>query len=346
MQKLPVRRLGKTAVETSIVGMGGVTLGEIYAPVEEAVARDTLDAAWEAGIRYFDTSPWYGHGLSELRFGAQLRQRPRKDYVLSTKVGRVFSRPNDPEGYRPTFWKGGLPFDYRFDYTYDGIMRSYEQSLMRLGINTVDVLLIHDLDVAEIGSEDLVAHHFNDLEKSGFRALDVLRRYEDIKGIGAGVNIRGTIADFLKRLDLDFFLVAMPYTLLDQGVLEDEFPLCEEREAGVIIGSPFASGILATGTGIAQPYYNYVPAGPDVIERTKRIEAVCAAHKVTLKEAAFQFPLLHPIVASVVSGAGSPGQARENASLVARPIPAGFWSDLVAQDLIAPAALRRETIDA
>ncbi len=337
---IPTKTLGRTNVDVCVVGMGGVTLGEIYAPVEEQQVRDTMETAWEAGIRYYDTSPWYGHGLSELRLGAELRQKKRGDFVLSSKVGRVFFRPNDPAVYRPTFWAGGLPFDYRFDYTYDGIMRSYEQSLMRLGMNTVDLLLIHDLDVAEIGSEDLVAHHFVDLEKSGYRALESLRGHGEIKGIGAGVNIRGTIASFLKRFDLDFFLVAMPYTLLEQGILEDEFPLCEERGVGVVIGSPFASGILATGADIEKPFYNYVPAEADMINKTRQIERVCKSHNITLKEAAFQFPLLHPIVASVVSGAGTPDQARENAGLISRSAPAALWSDLVSEGLIHPDSVR------
>lgn len=338
--KIPTKPLGRTGIELSTVGMGGVTLGEIYSKIPENQARETMRAAWEGGIRYYDTSPWYGHGLSELRMGAELRQRPRKDFVLSSKVGRYFFRPNEPTTYKPTFWKGGLPFDFRFDYTYDGIMRSYEQSLMRLGMNTIDTLLIHDLDVAEIGSEDVVAHHFVDLEKSGYRALEMLRSSGEIKGIGAGVNIRGTINSFLERFDLDFFLVAMPYTLLDQGVLEDEFPLCEERGVGVVIGSPFASGILATGADVETPYYNYVPATPPVIEKTRAIERICTSHGVSLKEAAFQFPLLHPIVASVVSGAGSPEQASENSSLVSKPAPAALWADLVDENLIYPDSVR------
>lgn len=326
--------LGRTGVALSPVGMGGVPLGEIYERVPEAVARATLEAAWDAGIRYYDTSPWYGHGLSELRTGAMLRQQPRADFVLSTKIGRTFHRPRDPVGYRSDFWAGGLPFDYRFDYTFNGIMRSYEQSLMRLGLNTIDLLLIHDLDVAEIGSADLVAHHLRDLEASGWRALEMLRSSGEIRGIGAGVNILGTIPEFLARFDLDFFLVAMPYTLLDQGVLDEEFPRCAERGVGIVIGSPFASGILATGSSVEEPYYNYQPAPPEVIERVKAIEAVCNAFSVSLKAAAYQFPLLCPLVASVVSGAATGNQAFENASLLDVPIPREFWIALLDGGLI------------
>ncbi|MCG7625090.1 aldo/keto reductase [Epibacterium sp. Ofav1-8] len=333
------RELGQTGAHPSCVGMGGVTLGEIYAPVPDHVARATLEAAWDSGIRYFDTSPWYGHGLSELRFGEMLRSKPRQDFVLSTKIGRTFFRPQEPETYRPTFWKGGLPFDYRFDYTYDGIMRSYEQSMMRLGINSIDLLLIHDLDVAEIGSQDLVDAHFRDLEKSGWRALEMLRTYGEIKGIGAGVNILGTIPEMLRRFDLDFFLVAMPYTLLDQEVLEAEFPACAARDVGIVIGSPFASGILATGTTVETPFYNYVPAEPEMVAKVRAIEGVCHEFDVPLKAAAFQFPLLNPIVATVVSGAGSPEQARENAALLDVAIPRGFWTRLRDLSLIHPDSL-------
>ncbi|WP_306917540.1 aldo/keto reductase [Rhizobium mesoamericanum] len=320
----------------SPVGIGGVPLGEIYKRVPENVARDTLETAWNAGIRYYDTSPWYGRGLAELRFGQMLRQQPRDQYVLSTKVGRTFHRPTDPATFKGEFWAGGLPFQHRFDYTYDGIMRSYEQSLMRLGINTIDMLLIHDLDVAEIGSDDLVKAHFTDLERSGWRALDSLRHYGEIKAIGAGVNILGTIPEFVRRLDIDFFLVAMPYTLLDQTVLEEEFPLCEERNIGIIVGSPYASGILATGTSVPQPFYNYVPATHDMIEKTRRIEAVCERYNVPLKAAAYQYPLRHKIVASVVSGAGTTKQAAENAAQVDVAIPEDFWSELKSLKLLHP----------
>jgi D-threo-aldose 1-dehydrogenase len=332
------RQLGRTEVHLSPVGMGGVPLGEIYERIDERIAESTLESAWDSGIRYFDTSPWYGRGLSELRFGHLLRRKARADFMLSTKVGRTFHRPPEPAKFEGQFWKGGLPFDHRFDYTHAGIMRSYEQSMMRLGLNSIDLLLIHDLDVAEIGSEDLVRHHTKQLDMSGWRALETLRHYREIKAIGAGVNILGTIPEFLRRFDLDFFLVAMPFTLLDQAPLEEEFPLCAERGVGIIIGSPFASGILATGTQVDRPMYNYVEATPEIVERVRRIETVCADYNVSLKAAAFQFPLRNPLVASVVSGAATPAQAAENAKLVDHPIPEQFWSELHRQRLLHPSA--------
>jgi D-threo-aldose 1-dehydrogenase len=332
------RRLGRTALRLPEFGFGSAPLGEIHARIEEPVAMATLEAAWNAGIRYYDTSPWYGRGLSELRVGQLLRQKSRAEFVLSTKVGRTFHRPKDPAAFQPEFWAGGLPFDHRFDYTHDGIMRSYEQSLMRLGLNAVDILFIHDLDIAEIGSADLVKQHFIDLERSGWRALEMLRQYREISAIGAGVNLVGTIPEFLKRFDLDCFLVAMPYTLLDQAPLAAEFPACEARGVSIIIGAPFASGILATGSRAKPLYYNYVPATLPVIEKTRAIEAVCERHGVSLKAAAVQFPLRHPIVTSVISGPVTREQATENAGLVNVPIPPAFWSDLKSEGLLHPLA--------
>lgn len=332
------RRLGRTEVHLSPVGIGGVPLGEIYERVDERTAETTLESAWDSGIRYFDTSPWYGRGLSELRFGHLLRRKPRSEFTLATKVGRTFHRPADPAGFVGQFWKGGLSFDHRFDYTHAGIMRSYEQSMMRLGLNSIDLLLIHDLDVAEIGSEDLVRHHLKDLETSGWRALETLRQFKEIKAVGAGVNIMGTIPEFLRRFDLDFFLVAMPYTLIDQAPLDEEFPLCAARGVGIVVGSPFASGILATGSQVAKPMYNYIEATPEVVERVRRIEVVCGDYAVPLKAAAIQFPLRHSLVASVVSGAATAAQAAENAGLVDYPIPEEFWAELHRQHLLHPAA--------
>jgi D-threo-aldose 1-dehydrogenase len=336
---MTLRQLGRTEVRLPSIGLGCAPLAGLAAAVPEHVAAETLRAAWDAGVRLFDTSPWYGRGISELRLGHFLRQQPRSEFIVSTKVGRTLHRPRDAANYRSEFWAGGLPFEHRFDYTYDGIMRSYESSLFRLGLNTVDLLLIHDLDVAEIGSADLVAHHFQDLQRSGWRALESLRQQGEIAAIGAGVNIRGTIAEMLHRFELDFFLVAMPYTLLDQAPLEDEFPLCHERGVGIVIGSPFASGILATGSDVSKPLYNYVPASAEIIAKARRIEAVCERHGVSLKAAAIQFPLLHPLVASVLCGAVGTTQARENAGLIVPRIDAGFWKELRREGLIRPDAV-------
>ncbi|WP_119271248.1 aldo/keto reductase [Taklimakanibacter deserti] len=330
------RRLGRTQLSLPAFGLGCAPLGELYAPIPEAVARETLCAAWDGGIRYYDTSPWYGRGLSELRLGQLLRRKPRREFLISTKIGRTFHRPRDPDNFVGDFWQGGSPFEQRFDYTYDGVMRSYEQSMMRTGLNRFDLLLIHDLDIAEMGSGDLVAHHFRDLERSGWRALEMLRREGEIEGVGAGVNILGTIPEMLKRFDLDAFLVAMPYNLLDQRPLDAEFPLCAERSAGIIIGSPFASGILATGSKAQKPLFNYAPAHPEIIAKVRSIEVVCARYDISLKAAAMQFPLRHPLVASVIFGAIGRSQALENMALFSCPIPEAFWQELRDLSLIHP----------
>lgn len=327
-------------MDLPVLGLGCAPLGGLHSPIPDDTAHQTLQAAWDRGVRFFDTSPWYGRGLSELRLGRFLRERSRKEFVLSSKVGRTLHRPRDAAHYVSEFWAGGLPFEHRFDFTYDGIMRSYEHSLARLGVNTLDLLLIHDLDVVEMGgSQDLVEHHFRDLERSGWRALESLRCYGEIAAIGAGVNIRGTITAMLERFDLDFFLVAMPYTLLEQRIASDEFPLCHARSVGVIVGSPFASGILATGSAVPSPQYNYAPAPSAIVEKTREIEAIGARYGVSLKAAAVQFPLLNPLVTSVLCGAVSPEQASENAGLVDAQIPPAFWSALRSQGLVAPAAV-------
>ena len=331
------RQLGRTDVRLPALGMGCAPLGELNRTFTEDEADSILETAWNGGIRYYDTSPWYGRGISELRLGRLLRQKPRDSFILSTKVGRTMHSP--PAGYQPGFWLGGLGFKEEFDYSYDGLMRSYEQSQMRLGIPRIDMLLIHDLDVAEIGSEAEVARHFETLEASGWKAMEELRRSGDIAAIGAGVNIMGTIPAMLDRFDMDFFLVAMPYTLAAQSPLEGEFQRCQDEGVGVIIGSPYASGILVTGTKVAEPRFNYVPADQEMIAHVAQIERICRAHDVPLAAAALQFPLRQRYVASVIPGAEAPTHITCNIANAEFPIPLAFWDDLKASGLCHPEAL-------
>ena len=219
-----------------------------------------------------------------------------------------------------------------FDYGYDGVMRSFEDSLQRLGINRVDVLLIHDLDPWDHNPATLNAY-FVELKTSGWRALAELREAGIIGGIGAGFNSMGSIPRFLDLFDMDFFLLAMRYTLLEQEVLETEFPLCEKRGVGIIVGAGFNSGILATGA-VKGAMYNYAPAGPDILERVRKIEAVCARHHVPLPAAALQFPLGHPIVASIIPGAISRANVEKNIAAFRHPIPADLWAELKHEKLI------------
>jgi D-threo-aldose 1-dehydrogenase len=327
------RRIGKTTLEVTQLGMGGASLGDMRETIPEAQATATLEAAHAAGIGYFDTSPWYGNGKSELRFGHVLRTKPRDSFVISTKVGRVHSRPADPDSYKHPGWAGGLPFEPRFDYTREGVLKSYEMSLARLGLNRVEALLIHDLDPRHQRSEEGVAASLGQLDSGGgYRALADLKAQDEIAAIGAGVNVIGMIPRFLERWPIDFFLVAMPYTLLEQGGL-DEFEMCAERGASVVIGAPFASGILARGPGPGA-LYNYRLAVPEIIDRAERIAAVCRRHDVPLPAAALQFPLGHRAVVSVIPGPVSTEEVRQNLAHMRRDIPDALWADLKAESLV------------
>jgi D-threo-aldose 1-dehydrogenase len=327
------RRISSTAFEVTRLGMGGASLGDMRETSPEAQASTTIETAYAAGVGYFDTSPWYGNGKSELRFGHVLRTKPRASFVLSTKVGRVHVRPDDPDTYRHPVWAGGLPFEPRFDYTRDGVLKSYEMSLARLGLNRVDALLIHDLDPRFHRSEEGVAARLAELDTGGgYRALAELKARGEIAAIGTGVNLVGMIPRFLERWPIDFFLVAMPYTLLEQEGL-DELELCAERGASVVIGAPFASGILARGPRPGA-YYRYAPAKPDVIAKGERILAVCRRHDVPLAAAALQFPLGHPSVVSVIPGPVSEAEVRQNLALMRHDIPDALWADLKAEGLI------------
>ena len=329
---IPTRAL-RTGVELPILGFGGAPLGELSVPVSEGQAQATLKTAWDAGIRYFDTAPFYGNGKSEHRIGHFLRQQERRDFVLSSKVGRVFTATRDLDSYDDGFWVGGLPFEFRFDYGYDGIMRSWEDSLQRLGLNSIDILLIHDLDSFFHDSEGRFSAHMNRLITSGWRALEELRSQGLVKAVGAGLNRLGALPRLLDAVDLDCCIIAMPYTLLDQEVMDEEFPLCEERDVRVIIGSVFASGILVTGP-VEGATYAYTAAAPEIVEKTRKIEAVCDRHAVPLPAAAMQFPLAHPLVAAIIPGAMDPAHITSNTAWFRHEIPADFWAELKSEGLL------------
>lgn len=333
MDPTATRTLGRTGVPLTQLGFGGAPLGDLFVAVDEAQADATFAAAWQAGVRYYDTAPWYGRGQSEHRTGRFLYRQPRRDYVLSTKVGRVLAAPHDTEHFERGFWAGGLPFEHRFDYSYDGIMRAFEDSLQRLGINRVDLLLIHDLDFWHHQTEPAVAAYLAQLYTSGWRALAELKRAGRIRGIGAGINELGMMPRFLDLFDIDFFLVALRYTLMEQEVLAAEFPACAARGVGIVIGGVLNSGILATGA-VPGAKYNYADATTAALERVRRIEAVCRRHDVPLIAAALQFPLLHPIVASVIPGAISPEQVAANLTQFRREIPPALWAELKHEGLI------------
>lgn len=327
------RMLGRTGVEVTQLGFGGASIGELTRVVDEAVAVDAVRAAWDHGIRYFDTAPWYGRGLSELRTGSGLRGRPRDEFVLSTKIGRWLRAPVPGAAFDRTPWTGGLEMNVVFDYSYDGLMRSYEQSQQRLGLPRYDLAVIHDLDHLYFGHGTRLDWHFGQLAASGWRAIEELRAAGLIRGIGAGINDRGLIPRFLDLMDVDYFLVAMPYTLLHQEVLDDEFPAAVARGSAFVIGSPFQSGILATGP-TPGARYNYAAAPPDVLTTVGRIQEVCERHGVPLAAAALQFPLGHPAVASVIPGASTPAQLERNVATFSHPIPADLWAELKHEHLL------------
>lgn len=330
---LPRRRLGRSALEVTTLGLGCAPLGELFVRVDDQTAQATLQAAWDGGIRYFDTAPQYGFGLSEHRLGRFLRERPRHEYLLSTKVGRLLYAPRDLAKHGNGSWAGGFQFECRFDYGRDAIMRSVEDSFQRLGLNRVDILLIHDLDVYTHGSQSQVDAHTAQLLNGGWNALAELRASGMVGAIGAGLNDAGMMLRLLDAFELDFFLLAMRYTLLEHETLDDVLPRCVEKGVGVVIGSVFSSGIAATGA-IPGAMYNYAPATPEIMRRVTRIDEVCQRHGVTLAAAALQFPLGHSAVAAVIPGAVDPAQVRANLTNICSPIAEDFWAELRRAGLI------------
>lgn len=334
--------IGNTDLEVPQLGLGTAPLGGMQEAYTNADAHDVLAAAWEEGIRFFDTAPWYGTTQSEHRVGAFLRDKPRDEFVLTTKVGRVFKRPDSAVDFEASQWRrrwpGGLPFVPHFDYSADWIQRSYEDSLTRLGLNRVDALAIHDLDQRHHGDVSGVDVGFRQLlDEGGFDALSSLKKSGEIGAIGVGINLFGSIPRFVENFDIDYFIVAMPYTLLDQDALDTELAMCIERNISVIIGAPYASGILATGA-VEGATYRYAPAPHDVIQKVQKIEAVCRRHGVSLGSAALQLPMAHPAVASIIPGADIAAHVRLNMQAVRMRIPGGFWQELKSQKLIDESA--------
>jgi len=333
MDPFRTRKLGKTDVMLPQIGFGAAPLGDLFVKVSERDAEATLAGAWDAGIRYYDTAPWYGRGQSEHRVGRFLYRQPRRELILSTKIGRILRAPARPETFDTGFWAGGLHFDHHFDYSYDGVMRAYEDSLQRLGMNRIDLLVIHDLDIWHQGSQTMVAAKLAELANGGYRALADLKAAGLIRAIGAGINELGMIPRFLELFDLDFFLLALRYTLGEQDTLDAEIPLCIARNVGLIIGGVFNSGLYATGP-VPNVKYNYADPTTAELAKAQEIAAVCSRHGVPLIAAALQFPLLHPQVTSVIPGALTPGQVGANIHHVAHDIPSDLWAELKHEGLI------------
>ncbi len=325
------RPVGGTTLSLPPIGFGAAHLGGMYNRVSGDLARQTLQAAWDGGIRYYDTAPFYGLGLSEHRLGDFLLDQPRGEFLVTTKIGRVLHRPADPKSFDRGPWGGGLNFEIEWDYSYDGVMRSYEQSLLRLGLDTIDALLIHDPDSGAHG--EFHAARMKDMAESGSKALEELKRSGQIKAVGMGLNSADALQTIAPLVELDFCIVAMPYTLLDQSALTAGLKRCLDRNIGVIVGAPYASGILATGPG-PTARYRYGIASDDIQHKVGRIQAVCARHGVSLQAAALQFPLAHPAVVAIIPGGARPVEVEANLGFLVEAIPGQFWADLKAEALI------------
>ena len=326
-------RLGNGGLTFTEIGFGTAPLGNLYKAVPEAEAEALLERAWESGLRYYDTAPLYGFGLSETRLNRMLRGKPRDQYVLSTKVGRLLQpcAPDQRDGVGKWF---DVPSRREiYDYSHDGVLRSVEHSLERLGVDRIDMLFAHDIDVPNQGSRANVNAKVDQLMAGGYHALERLRNEGTIRAFGAGVNEWEVCQQLAERGDFDIFLLAGRYTLLEQESLASFLPLAESRGIGIVIGGPYNSGILATGARQGANY-NYDAAPQAVIERVAQIERVCAAHGVRMLDAAFRFPLLHPAVVSVIPGGQSVAEMDSNLAAAQAVIPAALWADLKAEGLM------------
>ncbi len=321
------RQVGRTALRVTEVGLGTATMAGRRFRIDQATGQAIVRAAWDAGIRYVDTAPFYGVGAAEHRVGDALREEDRDSWVLSTKVGRLL-KPHHGAGRGEDGGLSPFPFDVVYDYSYDGIMRSVEDSYQRLGLAKLDILFVHDIGVYQHGVE-ANTHHLKILRDSGYKALEELKRTGVCSAFGLGVNEKEVILDVMQFGDWDVFLLAGRYTLLEQGPLDDLLPLCEQRGASIVVGGPLNSGILA-----GRDTWNYAPAPAEIVERVKRIQAVCDAHDVPLPAAAMQFPLAHPAVCAIIPGPRSAAEFNANVPLFTYPIPSALWSDLKSAGLL------------
>jgi D-threo-aldose 1-dehydrogenase len=326
-------RLANGGITFTELGFGTAPMANLYRAVSEEEAFGALDAAWATGCRFFDTAPLYGLGLAETRLNHFLRGKQRDDYVLSTKVGRLLKvcKPEERTGIGKFFDVPNRKEIYEF--TYDGVMRSFEASLERLGLDRVDILFAHDLDVFNHGTQERLDHYLNEFMTGGYHALLSLRDQGVIQAFGAGVNEWQPCQWLLERGDFDLFLLAGRYTLLEQEALTSFLPLCEQRGAGIVLGGPYNSGILATGPKPGA-WYNYNPAPPHVLDKVAKIEAVCARHGVRLIEAALNFPLTHPSVVSLIPGGQVAAEVKANLDILSVNIPSALWADLKREGLM------------
>jgi D-threo-aldose 1-dehydrogenase len=311
--------LGRTSLKVSRFGLGTAPLAGLFEAVPEDQALQVIERAWEAGIRHFDTAPLYGHGLAETRVGKALRDKPRHQFVLASKVGRLLRADAPPEPGQS--FRGTPSVNPMFDFSYDGVMRSVDESLERVRLERIDILHIHDPD-----------DHFDEAMRGAYKALEHLRSEGLISAVGAGMNQAAMLARFAREGDFDCFLLAGRYTLLDQIALKELLPLCVERGIAIIAAGVYNSGILADPKPGA--HYNYAEAPGPLLERARRIRAVCDRHGVPLKAAAVQFPMAHPAVSCVVVGCRSVAQLDESLEMFELDIPPELWQELKAEGLL------------
>jgi D-threo-aldose 1-dehydrogenase len=320
--------LGRSAVAVTSIGFGGAPIGNLFEEVDDSTAAGAVAAAWEGGVRFFDTAPHYGLGLSERRLGRALAGRPRADYTISTKVGRLLV-PDDRGGRDPEGFDVAATHRRLWDFSAGGVRRSLEESLERLGLDRVDVALLHDPD-----------DHWRQAVDEAYPALDQLRAAGVVGAIGAGMNQWRMLADLVRQTDVDAVLVAGRYTLLDQSALDVLLPLVEARGVSAIAAGVFNSGLLATAEPLPGAAYDYAPGPPALVERARRIAAVCRRNRVTLPQAALAFPSAHPAVTSVLVGTRSAAEVARNLALAASPVPGQLWEELVAEGLLRADAPR------
>ncbi len=318
------KKFGRVDLDVTAFGFGTAPIGNIFRGINEKTSDTMFRKAWDAGIRYFDTAPMYGHGLSELRTGQSLRWKNRNEFVLSSKVGRIL-KPAQRQTINFEPWVNAAPFTMHFDYSYDGVMRSFEDSLQRLALEHIDICFIHDIDRFTRGNEQ--PEVFNQAMDGAWKALSNLKEQGLVRAIGVGVNEWEVCHAALEQRDFDCFLLAGRYTLLEQGALDKFLPLCEKRGAAVVVGGGFNSGILATGA-VEGAKYNYATAPDDIMIKVRKIEAVCAEYDVPLGAAALQFVVAHPAVPTFMAGTRTLKQLEQNLKWFSIEIPAQFWADL------------------
>jgi D-threo-aldose 1-dehydrogenase len=330
MTEFALRQIGHTGLQVTELGLGCATLGGSQIAVARAAAEEIVDAAWAAGVRYVDTAPYYWVGQAERCVGDALRDRPRGEWVLSTKVGRLLRR--NPTGAFADERRHPLPFEAVYDYSYDGIMRSFEDSFQRLGLARIDILYVHDIGAYQHGAE-ANAMQMKTLRESGYRALETLHSAGEVAAIGIGVNEREVLLEAMEWGAWDVFLLAGRYTLLEQAPLDDLLPKCVAASTSIVVGGPLNSGILA-----GRVTWNYRPAPSAIVERVTAIAGICDAHRVPLAAAALQFPLAHPAVAAIIPGPRNAAEFNANLELLRHPIPPALWADLRQAGLLHPEA--------